>query len=89
MSKARKPWHRKQRGIDITRLMSRDGDKCWLCGEPVDRYRRRDDDPKRVSFDHIVPRSDGGNSKLPNLRLAHADCNSARGNDPLIESADE
>lgn len=86
MSKVRGLWQRKQRGLNVTRLMARDGNRCTICGEPLDRERRSSADPQRVSFDHILPRSHGGGSELANMRLAHAVCNSARGNDPLEET---
>lgn len=85
MSKTRGYWHRKQRGLDITRLMARDGDGCSICGSRLDRSVREVNHPRCISFDHILPRSRGGTTELSNLRLAHRDCNSARGNDPLVE----
>jgi 5-methylcytosine-specific restriction endonuclease McrA len=33
-----------------------------------------------ATFDHIIPRSQGGHDGLENLRLAHRRCNVARGN---------
>jgi len=33
-----------------------------------------------TTFDHIVPRSDGGSDDLDNFRLVHGGCNRARGN---------
>jgi hypothetical protein len=83
VSKAVRYWHRKQRGLDITRLMARNGSNCTICGEALDRRIREPRDPRAISFDHIVPRSAGGDSKLANLRLAHRECNERRGNDPL------
>jgi 5-methylcytosine-specific restriction endonuclease McrA len=92
VSKARNTWRRKQRGINITRLMARDGANCTICGEPLDRaipvtsVSGRPDHPMAITFDHIVTRSAGGTDALSNLRLAHARCNWTRGNDPLVET---
>lgn len=86
--KTRGFWHRKQRGIDITRLMSRDGENCTICGGPLDRSIRTENHPETISFDHILPRSRGGLSTLDNLRLAHRQCNSDRGNDPLEDAVE-
>lgn len=85
MSKARRTRHSKQRWLDVTRLMSRDGVDCTICGEPLSRKVRDFDAPTYITFDHIVPRSHGGLDHLSNRRLAHARCNHLRGNDPLVE----
>lgn len=86
MGKSHAMWNQKRRGLSITRLLARDGDACWLCGEKLDR-REPDPDrnPRAITFDHVVPRSGGGMSDLQNLRLAHRACNMARGNDPLLD----
>lgn len=39
---------------------------------------------KYASFDHIIPKSDGGGNDQGNLRLAHKKCNSLRGSVPLV-----
>lgn len=88
MSKARKPWVHKQRGIDITRLMARDGKDCTICGDALERSLREPNHPRYITFDHIVARSAGGDSKLSNLRLAHRSCNEVRGNDPVVETVE-
>jgi hypothetical protein len=66
-------------------LIIRDGDKCHLCGELM----TFDGTNNKLSatFDHIIPRSKGGNSSLANLKLAHKHCNSVRG-DKLIQEAE-
>jgi 5-methylcytosine-specific restriction endonuclease McrA len=65
--------------------MARDGDRCTICHDLLDRALRDFHHPRYITFDHIVPRSAGGLSDLANLRLAHQHCNHARGNDPLVE----
>lgn len=89
MGKTRKHWARKQRGINVTRLIARDGPDCTICREPLDRGIRVVNHPRAISFDHVVPRSRGGLTQPGNLRLAHRVCNSLRGNDPLDEEDDE
>jgi 5-methylcytosine-specific restriction endonuclease McrA len=60
-------------------LLRRDGDSCHICGVPVDVGAA----PRTARYptvDHITPRSLGGTDDLANLRLAHAACNTSRGN---------
>ena len=83
-------WNQKRRGLQITRLLSRDGTNCAICGAELDRKEPEPwRNPRALSFDHIVPRSNGGLSNLANLRLAHRRCNMQRGNDPLVEDGDD
>ena len=51
--------------------------RCALCGNPVDRTLR-EPDPRRPTFDHIVPQAEGGIKTDDNLRLAHSGCNGER-----------
>lgn len=75
--------HRRERWRLVTRLMARDGQNCTICDEPLDRHLRDENDPRYVTFDHILPRSLGGNDAFANKRLAHQACNRERGNDPI------
>lgn len=84
MSKWHRRNHRKHRGHLVTQLVSRDGDRCALCGEQLDRRIRDPLSPLYVTFDHKLPRSRGGVTRPDNLQLAHSRCNSLRGNDPLL-----
>ena len=52
--------------------------RCWACG-------RVETNPKRMSIEHIVPRSQGGTDAHDNLALSHRSCNSSRGATPVIE----
>jgi 5-methylcytosine-specific restriction endonuclease McrA len=63
--------------------MARDGTCCTICGEQLNRTIREHGHPRYITFDHVVPRSAGGNDKLANKRLAHQRCNNERGNDPI------
>jgi 5-methylcytosine-specific restriction endonuclease McrA len=60
------------------RMFERDGWICWLCREAVDPALRWPDG-RSASLDHVVPLSQGGVDDESNLRLAHLDCNAARG----------
>lgn len=62
----------------VTRLRLRDGDGCWLCGELID-FTLNPHDQMAKSIDHVQPKSAGGQTVLPNLKLAHRLCNSRRG----------
>jgi 5-methylcytosine-specific restriction endonuclease McrA len=67
---------KRHRQNTINNLLTRDGDKCWLC------KRKLDGD---YSLDHYVPFSDGGKKILSNLKLAHTVCNNRRFNPICIE----
>lgn len=49
---------------------------CWLCMFPIGPKSAHSDLYK--SWDHVIPRSRGGNSSSANLRIAHRWCNSNR-----------
>lgn len=50
-------------------VMKRDGGKCALC-----------DSQETLQFDHIYPKSKGGNDEPDNLRVLCSSCNIKRGN---------
>lgn len=91
--RARLGWAERQ----VLRLIDRDGDACHLCREavgfapiqpPGDEPRRpyetlRRWQHARPTCDHVIPRVRRGSHSLDNLRLAHAYCNSRRGDDPI------
>src|SRR5699024_5326089 len=59
-------------------IYERDGWVCQICNERTSgEYESAD--PWSPTLDHIVPRSKGGSNDPSNLRLAHAWCNSVRG----------
>lgn len=59
-------------------LFKRDNWICQLCGDPVDPNLKYPD-PMCASVDHIVPLSAGGEHSYANTQLAHALCNSLKG----------
>lgn len=58
------------------KLLARDGDGCWFCGKPMG------DD---CTIEHLVPKSAGGGNQLANYALAHARCNHAAADMPLVQ----
>lgn len=60
------------------RICERDGWRCWLCSESIDRSLIV---PHRGAgtADHVVPLARGGADNDQNLRAAHFSCNSRRG----------
>lgn len=85
MGKFKGLFKKKARGLQITNLLSKYGNKCYLCGFELNRKIKNANDPRYITFDHYIPRSKGGSDDLSNLRLAHKYCNQTRGND-LIEN---
>lgn len=73
-------FYAKRRGQRITAFMARDGSRCALCDQPLDRRLKDPTDPQYVTFDHKLPASRGGTDEPSNLRLAHRACNERRGN---------
>lgn len=47
---------------------------CELCKEPINN----NNDNRKMSIDHIIPKALGGNGNLDNLRIAHRKCNNER-----------
>lgn len=80
-------WQVKKRGQRITRLMARDGDKCWLCNQQLDRKIPDPQDPLFVTLDHIIRRADGGLDTDSNVKLAHRRCNNLRADNVLPPKA--
>ena len=89
MGKTKKMFHKKYRGLIITKLMARDGHDCCLCRELLSRHVKESQNDWYITFDHIIPRSFGGTDKLNNLQLAHQCCNIARGSDPILPEDEE
>lgn len=64
------------------RVFDRDGWRCWLCGQLVDRHARV---PHygAPTMDHVIPLAMGGEHTYENIRCAHFICNSRRGTKPV------
>ena len=65
--------------VSHSKVFERDGWVCQLCGDPVDPTLRYPND-QCASIDHIIPLSKGGDHSYANTQLAHALCNSLKGN---------
>lgn len=67
--------------ISLVAIFDRDGWRCHLCGEDVDR-ELSGHDPGMASLDHIIPVSDPSypGHTAANVALAHLRCNMDKGN---------
>lgn len=72
--KEQEHWDRKP-GLSRELLWFRDNLSCTYCGQELETYRD-------VTFDHIVPRSQGGPKSWENITSACESCNSAKANKP-------
>lgn len=62
----------------LLRLCKRQGWKCHYCGRQM-RWAAGDDAGTMATFDHIIPRSRGGDRSAANGVAACMRCNQARG----------
>lgn len=65
--------------VSVSQLLERDGSNCMICYTPLDLDAKWPD-RLSVTVDHAIPISLGGEHSLGNTQLAHAVCNSAKGN---------
>lgn len=65
--------------INHTEVFDEHGWICHLCGEEISRFATRDD-WMRVTLDHIIPLSRGGQHIRSNVAPAHYRCNMQKGN---------
>jgi 5-methylcytosine-specific restriction endonuclease McrA len=61
-----------QKRAKKAQLISDYGSRCWWCGHCLSE--------KKLTLDHLKPKSRGGSNSLENLRLACFPCNNSRGN---------
>ena len=62
-------------------LYKRDGYKCQYCGYRCPQNKRGDEDElAELSIDHIVPRSQGGETTWENCVIACVECNTIKAN---------
>lgn len=83
MSRSRAKSKRRQiRGKDRPRvvraLIRRDGLACFYCHKLID-LGAAPNSKEWLSIHHVIPRSEGGESRLENLRLAHRGCDNEAG----------
>lgn len=76
-----------RKAITPERIIMRDGLRCHYCNEFMNVYhvpnKLQQRDPKRFTFEHIVPKSQGGSYGLYNIVGACSKCNAEAGNDVL------
>lgn len=66
--------------INRLHIYERDGWKCGICAEKIDRSLKHPH-PLAVSLDHIIPISRGGGHVKENVQAAHWKCNINKGAD--------
>src|SRR3954470_17574338 len=62
----------------LDEIGARDGWRCWLCDEPVDRDMSVND-PRGPSIDAVVTKAKAKKSAPAEERLAHRSCNTKKG----------
>ena len=70
----RRPVPRKKKAVKFSKVnvCARDGFTCQYCGDRLPM--------KRLEFEHVVPRSQGGRTGWNNIVMACTDCNSGKRN---------
>jgi 5-methylcytosine-specific restriction endonuclease McrA len=53
---------------------------CYYCDEPMNPRTDRQDDPKMVTAEHLVPKKNGGRNVASNIVAACRYCNNVRHN---------
>jgi len=67
---------RRSRQEIIAEWIKRNGDRCPICGLPLD--------PKSCTIDHIIPRTFGGGDEIGNLQLLCGHCNRVKADKPFL-----
>jgi 5-methylcytosine-specific restriction endonuclease McrA len=68
-------------GLDLRKIIERDGSACVYCGSSLDFTKIQPDDPwsqDAASFDHAWPLVAGGANEPHNLACSCRACNTAR-----------
>jgi hypothetical protein len=72
-----------RKAISIEQIVKRDGMRCHYCDELMNIYhtpnRHMKHDPLRFTFEHVVPKCQGGSYGLYNIVGACHRCNSHMG----------
>ena len=64
---------------------------CKLCGQPIlidSDYMRYEPNYDKMAFswDHVIPKSEGGSNDLENMQPTHKLCNNRRGTEPVNDN---
>jgi 5-methylcytosine-specific restriction endonuclease McrA len=70
--------------MTVEKLVERDGDKCFICEDPVDMSLPRTN-RYGATVEHVIPLKRGGQDTPENLRLAHWICNVRKGSKLMEE----
>lgn len=65
--------------VSYFQVFQRDRGVCGLCSGDIDKNLKWPD-PACGTLDHVIPLSRGGSHTYENVQLAHASCNSSKGN---------
>ena len=68
----------------VDRLRARDGDRCWLCQQPMD-FEAKPNSAQAWSIEHLIAKSRGGPDILDNWVLCHPGCNRILRDRPLAD----
>ncbi len=69
--------------VNRLEVFERDGWRCKLCGDPVDRGAKPRS-PMSATLDHVVPVALGGPHTAANVQCAHFRCNVRKGARPKV-----
>lgn len=77
---------RKQWAVDA--LLAKTGGRCYLCGDLIPIEKPKECSEKtwnliRLTRDHVIPKSQGGEGYRTNLMPAHGWCNERRNDLPI------
>ena len=69
------------KGINIYKLIKKDGKRCYLCGKLTDFNDKEwgNYGPTYPTIDHIIPISKGGTNTWENVKVCCAKCNLSKG----------
>lgn len=65
-------------------VLAKTNGRCWYCGQELD-LRRKPDDKKKYTIDHVDPQCQNGGNHIDNLVPACASCNSRKSGRCLSE----
>jgi 5-methylcytosine-specific restriction endonuclease McrA len=68
------------------RMYKRQKGLCWICGERMSIAPEHAGSDHFATFDHLVPKVEGGTKEQSNLRLAHQKCNGRRSALPVVNT---